>query len=152
MNLDTISAKARALIRRPPSEVFAAFEQAEAMSKFWFTRRDEGLKQGQSVTWFLGQAEDAVSFPVHVIELDPPCKLVIEWEGPDGNTTRVTWSLEATASNDTILTIEETGFQGSQEAIVERALDSAGGFNQVIVAAKALIEHGIALNVVADHV
>lgn len=51
-----------------------------------------------------------------------------------------------------ILTIEETGFTGSPEAIMACALDSTGGFNQVIVAAKALLEHGVALNVVADHI
>ena len=59
--------------------------------------------------------------------------------------------MEETEEGDTILTIEESGFAGSQEAIVERALDSTGGFNQVIIAAKALIEHGVAVNVVAAH-
>ena len=37
------------------------------------------------------------------------------------------------------------------DSILERVLDSTGGFNQVIIAAKALIEHGVELNVVADH-
>ena len=54
-------------------------------------------------------------------------------------------------NGDTILTIEESGFVGSSEAIVARVLDSTGGFNQVVVAAKAFIEHGIGLNVVASH-
>lgn len=33
----------------------------------------------------------------------------------------------------------------------ERALDSTAGFNQVIVALKALIEHDAQINVVDDH-
>lgn len=77
---------------------------------------------------------------------------MIEWPGHDGRYTQVTWSFEETDEGGKILTIEECGFTGSREAIVERALDSTGGFNQVIVAAKALIEHGLELNVVADHV
>ena len=76
---------------------------------------------------------------------------MIEWPGHDGKYTQVMWLIEETAEGDSILTIEESGFTGSSEAIVERALDSTGGFNQVIVAAKALIEHQVELNVVADH-
>ena len=150
IELENISAKAAIRIRRPPSDVFNAFADAGAMSKFWFTRHDDGLEAGRAVTWFLGSGEDAFSFDVYVKELRHPDKLVIEWENGEGRTD-VTWSFAETADGDTILTIEETGYAGSHEEIVERALDSTGGFNQVIMAAKALVEHGIALNVVADH-
>ena len=151
MSPDNLSGKARIRIRRSPLEVYTAFADAGAMSKFWFTRRDDGLQEGESVSWFLGSGEDAISFEVRVKELSPPNKIVIEWGDYDGNTTQVTWSIEETEEGDSILTIEESGFAGSSEAIVERALDSTGGFNQVIIAAKALIEHGVELNVVADH-
>jgi len=151
MNTDKLSAKARTRIRRSPSEVFAAFADAKNMSKFWFTRRDDGLKEGESVTWFVGCGEDAFSFDVLVKEIHEPNKIVVEWVGLDEVRTKVSWSFEETEEGDTILTIEESGFSGNSEAIVERALDSTGGFNQVIIAAKALVEHGIELNVVADH-
>jgi uncharacterized protein YndB with AHSA1/START domain len=151
MNTDNLSAKAKIRIRRSPSEVFTAFADASAMSKFWFTRRDDGLKEGESVSWFIGSGEDSISFDVRVQELNHPNKIVIVWER-DGAYTQVTWSIEETEQGDTILTIEESGFTGSSDAIVEQALDSTGGFNQVIIAAKALLEHGIGLNVVGDHV
>ncbi|MDH3338558.1 MAG: SRPBCC domain-containing protein [Gammaproteobacteria bacterium] len=152
MNTDNLSAIAKTRIRRPPASVFAAFASASAMSKFWFTRRDDGLKKGESVSWFIGSGEDAISFDVRVKELSEPDKIVIEWVGHDGKPTQVTWLFEETEEGDTILTIEESGFTGSSDAIVARALDSTGGFNQVIIAAKALIEYGVELNVVADHV
>jgi uncharacterized protein YndB with AHSA1/START domain len=150
LNDQALCAKARIRIRRPPAEVFAAFADAGAMSKFWFSRRDEGLKEGETVAWFLGSGEHAVAFDVRVEELRPPSKLVISWER-DGAFTQVTWTFEATECGDTILTIEETGFAGGDDAIVAQALDSTGGFNQVIIAAKAFVEHGVAVNVVADH-
>ena len=150
MNTDNLSGKAKIRIRRPPSEVFAAFADARAMSKFWFTRRDEGLRAGESVSWFIGRGEAAIAFEVRVKELSRPNRIVIEWENGEAY-TQVTWSIEETEKGDTILTIEESGFSGSREAIVEQALDSTGGFNQVIIAAKALIEYGVELNVVADH-
>jgi len=151
MNIENPSAIARTRIRRPPAEVFTAFADAKNMSKFWFTRRDQGLKEGESVAWFVGSAEDALSFDVQVKEICEPTKLVVEWVGLDGNPTQVMWLFEATENGDTILTIKESGFSGSSEAMLKRALDSTGGFNQVIIAAKALVEHGIELNVVADH-
>ena len=151
MNINSLSAKARIRIRRSPSEVFTAFADASAMSKFWFTRRDDGLKEGESFSWFIGGGEDAISFDVRVPELNQPNKIVIEWGHDDDIHTQVTWSFEKTEDGDTILTIEESGFTGSSDAIIERTLDSTGGFNQVIVAAKALIEHGVEVNVVADH-
>jgi len=146
-----LTARASIRIAKPPAEVFAAFVDAEAMSKFWFTRRDRGLREGESVTWFLGSDADAFSFDILVKKIREPGCIEIEWTGPDGNATTVVWSIRGSDNSDTILAIEESGFVGSSEAIVARVLDSTGGFNQVVVAAKAFIEHGIGLNVVASH-
>ena len=148
MNYQALSATAR--IRRPPAEVFAAFADAGAMRKFWFARRDDGLKEGETVSWFLGSGEHAVAFDVRVEELRPPSKLVISWER-DGAVTQITWTFEATERGDTILTIEEAGFAGGDDAIVPQALDSTGGFNPVILPAKTFVGDGLPLNVVPSH-
>ncbi len=151
MTYKNLSAVARIRIRRPPGEVFAAFADAGKMSKFWFTRRDSGLAEGETSTWSLGAGPDAYTFDVRVREIREPDKIVIDWEGLDGQVTQVAWSFEAVDDGETILTVEESGFTGDNESIVAGVVDSTCGFNQVIVAAKALIEHGIALNVVTDH-
>ena len=114
LNNPALSAKARIRIRRPPAEVFAAFADAGAMSQFWFSRRDAGLKEGETVAWFLDNGEHTVSFDVRVEELRYPNKLVISWER-DGASTQITWTLEATERSDTILTIEESGFAGGAD-------------------------------------
>lgn len=152
MSHPNLTARARIKIRKPRSEVFDAFADAKAMSAFWFNRRDERLRAGETVTWYLGSDEDAMAFDVHVKELDAPEKIVIEWAGHDGHLTQVTWLFEESENGETILTIEESGFRGDPDAIIERVLDSTGGFNQVIVAAKAYVEYGAHLNVVNDHV
>ncbi|MCG8369795.1 MAG: SRPBCC domain-containing protein [Proteobacteria bacterium] len=151
MNVKSLSARAGIRIRCPRATVFAAFADAETMSRFWFNRRDHGLVEGESSTWFLGNDEDAYSFNVHVKQVCEPERIVIDWEGPDGHCTQVVWHFEEIEDGDTILTIEESGFSGDSGSIVEQVLDSTCGFNQAIVAAKALVEHGVALNVVADH-
>ena len=150
MTLHDLAAKATIRIHGTPAEVFHAFADPIAMSRFWFTRRDDGLREGESVAWFVGAGEDAASFDVRVERLEHPNRIVIAW--PNGsNHSQVTWSIAQMEEGDTLLSIEESGFTGSRDTIIQQALDSTGGFNQVIVAAKALIEHGVELNIVADH-
>lgn len=81
MNTKGLSAIASTRIHKPPSQVFDAFADADSMSKFWFTRRDPGLKEGEKVEWFVGNDEDAFSFDVCVKEIRKPNSIVIEWIG-----------------------------------------------------------------------
>lgn len=146
-----LSALAKSIVRTSPDKVFEAFVDPAQMQRFWFHRKDSGLRVNETVTFYLGDAEDAFGFSVEVIDLKPAELIHIKWGDEGSGWTDVRWTLEATENGDTILTIEETGFVGTEEEIVSRALDSTGGFNQVIIAAKALLEHGAAINVVSDH-
>ena len=83
---------------------------------------------------------------IEVGELD-----VIQRPGAEGAVMQVVWLFEETDEGDTILSVEESGFSSSDESVVRQVIDSTCGFNQVVVAAKALIEHGVAVNVVNDH-
>ena len=149
--MDNISAKAQSIERAAPQMVFDAFVDAEKMSKFWFTRRDDGLQEGKSVSWFVGPEKNALAIEVNVQELKKPELIKVEWGGGD-QFTQVIWKLEKTEIGNTILTIEEFGFAGSADQIISSALDSTGGFNQFIIALKAFLEHDANINVVEDHV
>lgn len=151
MPTDEATAKAQILVRRPRDEVFNAFFDPAVMSRFWFRRRDQGLREGDRITWFVGDAPDALEIEVRVRSIEPPSKIMIEWGQGDQFTT-VTWTLDEQEPDVTRLVIEERGFIGSRDEVVAQALDSTGGFNQVVVALKALLEHGSTINVVADHV
>lgn len=151
MPTDEITAKATILVRKPRDDVFNAFVDPAVMSKFWLKRRDQGLREGDTVTWFIGDGSDAPEIEVRVKSVKPPSQLIIEWGEGDQFTT-VSWTLEDQNADTTRLTIEECGFTGSREEVIARVLDSTGGFNQVIVALKALLEHNAVINVVADHV
>ena len=147
--MEEATARAAILVRAAPAAVFDAFVDGHAMSQFWSTR-DDVLAAGTASTWRLGDDPTAFAFDVRVHTVERPNRIVIEWPGADGEWTTVTWSFSAHATG-THVTIVETGFHGDAAAIAAQARDSTGGFNQVIVAAKAWVEHGIALNVVADH-
>lgn len=151
MPVDEIAAKAQILVRRPRHEVFDALIDPAIMSRFWFKRRDHGLKEGEVVTWFVGDAPDAIEIEVRVKTIRPPSQIILDWGHGDQFTT-VSWTFEEQGEDATRLKIEERGFIGSPEEIIAQALDSTSGFNQVVVALKALLEHGATINVVADHV
>ncbi|MCG8591976.1 MAG: SRPBCC domain-containing protein [Proteobacteria bacterium] len=149
MNADHPVARAKIFIRQAPSIVFDVFVRPERMRAFWFDRRDDGLKQGETVQWYLGPGADAVGFDVRVKVVDRPQRLAVDWGDPN-QFTAVTWTFEERGSG-TLLTIEETGFQGTAQEISASVIDSTGGFNQVVVAAKAFVEHGAKVNIVDDH-
>ncbi|MBX2870348.1 MAG: SRPBCC domain-containing protein [Acidiferrobacterales bacterium] len=148
--MNKISATARMVVHATPQAIFDAFVDADTMSKFWFTRRDTGLNEGGTVLWYIGVDEDAYAIEVRVKKLSRPGKIHIEW-GEGDQFTEVCWLIEGSCDGHSKLTIEEVGFTGSADEIVTKALDSTKGFNQVIVALKALLEHGAQINVVADH-
>lgn len=144
-------ARATSLVHARPEEVFDVFVNPDKMKLFWFYREDDGLELGNVVTWYIGDGAQRIGFPIRVLELRPYTLIRVEW-GDQEDTTEIRWIMEETEAGNTILTIEESGFAGSDEELIARALDSTGGFNQVIIAAKALLEHDAVINVVSDHV
>lgn len=149
--MNEITATAKMLIHRPVHEVYEAFADPEIMTKFWFPKATGRLETGQDVNWYLGTSDDAFGFAVHVKSAISPHSIHLEW-GPRDHTTDVRWEFESQDDETTIVRITESGFVGDQSQIILSALDSTGGFNQVITAAKALLEHNAHINVVKDHV
>ncbi|PSK80836.1 uncharacterized protein YndB with AHSA1/START domain [Limimaricola soesokkakensis] len=145
-----IKAKAEMLIRRPVQEVFEAFVNPDQMTKFWFPKSTGRLEAGASVEWHVGMDDDAPKIDVKVIGFQKDALLKIEWAAGE-KATSVEWKFTPQKNNMTFVEITETGFDGSTEEVAAKAIDSTGGFNQVITAAKALLEHGVEINVVKDH-
>jgi len=146
-----LTARAKIVFRASPERAFGAFADPQLMSRFWFTRHDQGLQEGKMVAWYIGDGPEAPAIDVRVKEIKHPTRLHIEW-GQGGQFTDVLWTFERTDAGDTIVQIVESGFALEGDALLARVLDSTAGFNQVILAAKALVEHDTSINVVADHV
>jgi len=136
--------QAEMLIRRPVASVFEAIVDPAITTKFWFTRSSGPLEPGKQVRWDWQMY--GVSTDVVVKELAPHERVVMEWD--DG--IRVDWRFSQRGADQTFLSVTETGYSGTGDEIVARALDSTGGFTMVLCALKAWLEHGIRLNVVAD--
>ena len=137
--------QAQMVVRRPIDEVFNAFVDPTITTRFWFTRSSGKLEPGAKVTWEWEMY--GVSANVHVKAIKQPSRILIEWGEPS---TTVEWQFTSLEAEATLVQISNTGFQGTEEMVVGMALDSMGGFSLVLAALKAWLEHGIALDLVAD--
>ena len=135
------------LIRKPVAEVFEAFIDPRITSKFWFTQGSGRLELGKQTTWEWEMYGHATQVTPKVIELNK--RLVIEWQGYSGPTT-VEWTFEPYDYNSTFVNITESGWTGNADELIKYATESSQGFTWVLAGLKALLEHNIQLNLVAD--
>jgi len=140
-------AKAEMLIRKPAAEVFEAFVNPETTTRFWFTKSTGRLETGKRITWTWEMYD--ISIEVDVKEIEAGKRILVEW-GNYGSMSSVEWVLTPYETDKTYVSITNSGFQGDGDKVVRDALDSKGGFTWVLAGLKALLEHGIELNVIAD--
>ena len=140
-------AKTEMLIRRPVAEVFEAFVDPAITSKFWFTKGSGRLDAGREVQWDWEMYKFSVQVKVKEVEKDK--RIVVEWGAYDEPST-IEWVFTARSDNTTFVSINNSGFTGSGDERVKKALDSTEGFTFVLAGAKALLEHNVILNLVKD--
>lgn len=131
------------LIRKPIAEVFEAFIDPVVTSKFWFTRGSGRLEEGRTITWHWDMY--GVSADVAVKSIEHNQRILIEWPTP------VEWKFLPKGDAATFVGITASGFTGTDDERVAQAIDSMGGFTITLAGCKAFLEHGLELNLVADH-
>ena len=140
-------AKAEMLIRKPVAEVFEAFVDPAITSRFWFTKGSGRLETGREVRWDWEMYNFSVQVQVKEVEQDK--RIVVEWGAYEEPTT-IEWVFTARRDDTTFVSVTNSGFGGTGDEMVKKALDSTEGFAFVLAGAKALLEHNIALNLVPD--
>jgi uncharacterized protein YndB with AHSA1/START domain len=140
-------AKSEMLIRRPVADVFEAFIDPATTSQFWFTKGSARLEAGKEVQWDWEMYNFSV--PVRVKEVEQNKRIVVEWDAYEDPST-IEWVFTARPDNTTFVSITNSGFGGTSDERVKKALDSTEGFTFVLAGLKAWLEHGIELNLVRD--
>jgi uncharacterized protein YndB with AHSA1/START domain len=140
------SVKAEMLIRKPITEVFEAFVNPAITTKFWFTKSSGRLETGKQIQWDWEMYNASTQVTVKAIEHNK--RILIEW--PGYGTTTIEWLFYPQADDTTFVSITNAGFSGDGDEVVKNALDSMGGFTMVLCGLKALLEHNMILNLVAD--
>ena len=135
------------LTRRPVHEVYEALVDPSMTTRFWFTKSTGRLDRQARVRW------DWEMYDVHsdVEDLDivPHERIVITWSGYQAQ-ERVEWIFDDRSDGTTNVTIEDSGFAGEPDELVEQAVSATQGFASTLAGAKAWLEHGIQLNLVPD--
>jgi uncharacterized protein YndB with AHSA1/START domain len=140
-------AKAEMLIRSPVARVFEAFTDPAITSKFWFSRGSGKLEPGASVRWDWDMY--GFSIDARVIAIERHRRLVVEWSAYGAPST-IEWLFTARPDGTTFVSVTNSGFVGSLREVASLAIGATEGFAFVLAGAKALLEHGVQLQLVPD--
>jgi len=135
------------LIRKSIARVYEAFVDPAITTRFWFTHGSGRLDAGKPVEWRWAMYDVAVTVTPRAIE--PGRRILVEWPG-DPEPRTVEWTFEPVGEEATFVRITEHGFTASGADLVRQIAESTGGFTLVLAGAKAFLEHGLDLNLVAD--
>lgn len=136
------TAKASALIRRPPREVFDAFASADTITRFWLTRTSGPLMPRAVVNWefMVPGAKETVT----VTDFDAGHRIAFRWSS--GLTVDMVF--EPYRGDVTHVTITVGAF--AQEHLLEQVANVVEGFSIVLCDLKTLLELGRSANLVRD--
>jgi len=135
------------LIRKPAAEVFNALIDPTITTKFWFTKSSGKVETGKEILWEWEMY--GVSSKIFVKAAKKDEQILFDWGEPS---TTVEMKFIPKSADKTLVQISNWGFSGNNDEIMEKALDSMGGFSFLLASLKALLEHNVVLNLVADHV
>lgn len=133
------------LIRKPVSEVFAAFLEPSITRNFWFTKASGRLEVGKTILWEWEMY--GVSTQVVVKEIVRNERIVIEWDVPS---TTVEFLFKTLSDGSTYVVIRNYGFHQTGDDLLNVIKDVTGGFTTVLDGLKAYMEYNINLNLIAD--
>jgi uncharacterized protein YndB with AHSA1/START domain len=91
-----------------------------------------------------------LSAQVDVKAIEANRRILVGWSGNDDTPTSIEWLFTPRADATTFVSVTNSGFTGDRDAIVRQAIDSTEGFTFLLASLKALLEHGVRLNLVAD--
>ena len=133
-------------ISRPAHEVFEAVADPDKLSRYFTTGGAKGrLETGATVTWDFHDFPGA--FPVHVIEVVPDERIVLEWKANDpGAETEynltVTMTFKPVDDGRTLVEIAEEGWHDTPTGL-KASYGNCMGWSQMVAALKVWVEHGI---------
>ena len=105
------------------------------------------LEVGREVRWAWEMY--SIDIPVTVIAVEPASAAGRRVAGAGRSDDRG-MDLRGAARWTTFVRITNSGFAGDGDALVQQVTDSTQGFSLVLAGLKALLEHGVRLNLVAD--
>ena len=136
-------------IHKPLREVFAAVYDPETLSRYFTTGGASGRpEEGKTITWRF--ADFPGDFLVFVKKVVPGKSLSFEWEALSpagerrGYNTNVVMSFESGGPDSSVVKIEESGWEETQEGL-DSSYGNCHGWTQMLSCLKAYLEYGVNL-------
>ncbi len=129
-------------IFKPANEVFEAFVDPLKIGKFWFSMSSERWEQGKTIT--LRYDEYDAQGDIKIIEIELNKKIVFQW-GANEEGHRVTITLNELSNSESIIEINEEGFDENEDNIISQMLDNKEGWVYMLTCLKGYLEYGVNL-------
>ena len=127
-------------ILKPAHEVFEAFVDPSKIGNFWFSSSSERWEQGKTVT--LKYDEYDAQLDIKVIEVQQNKKIVFKW-GETDDEHIVTITLNELDHSNTIIEVNEQGFNESDEELLHKLVDNKEGWVFMLTCLKGYLEFGV---------
>jgi uncharacterized protein YndB with AHSA1/START domain len=127
-------------ILKPAKEVFEAFVDPSKIGNFWFSSSSERWEQGKTVT--LRYDEYNAQVDIQVIEVELNMKIVFKW-GPADERHVVTITLNEVDHSNTIIEVNEEGFNENDDQLLHKMLDNKEGWVYMLSCLKGYVEFGV---------
>ncbi|WP_082232863.1 SRPBCC domain-containing protein [Halobacillus massiliensis] len=126
-------------IHKSADKIFEAFVDPELIGNFWFSSSSERWEEGKTIT--LRYEEYEAQGDIDIIELQEHKKIVFKSE----DNHKVTINFVQEDGNSTIVEVNEEGFEGSNENLMNELLDNKEGWVYMLACLKGYMEYGINL-------
>lgn len=138
------SAEIELLIRRPAADAYRAFVEPEILTKFWLRSASQPLTPHGQARWEFLVAGAAATLEVRSMVANR--HITTAWD----DDTTIDFDFSELEPGLTLVRVTQTGFSGSPEEVVAKALDATQGFTIVLCELKALLEQHVTLYAVRD--
>jgi uncharacterized protein YndB with AHSA1/START domain len=123
-------------IQKPANEIYEAFVNPEKIGNFWFSSSSERWVEGKTIT--LRYEEYNAQGDIYIKEIHENEKVVFEWAG----SRLVTISFFPAEKGGTIVEVNEEGFDGDDENLINQLLDNKEGWVYMLTCLKGYMEFG----------
>ncbi|MDP4170514.1 MAG: SRPBCC family protein [Bacillota bacterium] len=127
-------------ILKPTNEVFEAFVDPSKIGNFWFSSSSERWEQGKTIT--LKYEEYNAQLDIEVKEIEINKKIVFQW-GANGEGHIVMITLEELDNSNTLIEVNEEGFNENDDELISQLLDNKEGWVYMLTCLKAYLEFGV---------
>ncbi|WP_433747797.1 SRPBCC domain-containing protein [Falsibacillus pallidus] len=129
-------------ILKPVNELFEAFVDPSKIGNFWFTSSSERWEQGKTITLKYDEYDAQGDIKIAEIELNK--KIAFYW-GAKEEGNKVTITLHELGNSESIIEINEEGFNENENNIINQLLDNKEGWVYMLTCLKGYLEYGVNL-------